>query len=102
MKLINRHSEWFVFLIGLILMASINPYEQGTTWCLFEHFGFPFCPGEGLGHSIAFFARGELVNSFETHLAGPFVVVGLIYRILFIWKNLYQQNTMDLKEENYV
>ncbi|RNC86134.1 MAG: DUF2752 domain-containing protein [Balneola sp.] len=102
MRLVNKHSEWMVFLIGLILMASMNPYEQGTTWCLLEHIGLPFCPGEGLGHSIAFFARGELIKSFEAHLVGPFVVVGLICRILFIWKNLYQQTTMDLKEKNYV
>ncbi len=102
MKFINRHSEWMVFLTGLILIATMNPYVEGTSLCLFEALGFTFCPGEGLGHSIAFLFRGEFSASLEANLMGPVVVIGLSTRIITIWKNLVQKQTMDLQEDCHV
>lgn len=102
MKFINRHSEWMVFLTGLILMATMNPYVEGTSLCLFEALGFTFCPGDGLGHSIAFLFRGEFSSSLEANLMGPAVVVGLGARIISIWKNLVQKQIMDLQEDCHV
>ena len=100
MKLIHRHSEWVVFFIGLLLMATMNPYVDGTSLCLFETLGLKYCPGEGLGHSIAFLFRGEYKAALEANLMGPLVVVGLSTRIITIWKNLIQKQKMDL-QENY-
>ncbi len=102
MKHINRHSEWIVFLVGLILMATMNPYSTGNSWCLIDFLGFTYCPGEGLGHSIAFLFRGELVNSLEANLMGPLVVLGLSTRIVHIWKNLISQDKLDLMENYHV
>ncbi|GAB5408919.1 MAG: hypothetical protein BalsKO_12840 [Balneolaceae bacterium] len=100
MKVINKHSEWVIFLLGLILMASMNPYSLGTSWCLIDFLGLTYCPGEGLGHSIAFLFRGDIINSFQANLIGPFVVIGLSFRILQIWKKLLSKNNSDLME-NY-
>lgn len=102
MKFINRHSEWMVFLVGLTLMATMNPYSEGTSLCLLEALGFKYCPGDGLGHSIAFLFRGEFSASLEANLMGPAVVVGLSSRILSIWKDLLQKQKMDLQEKYYV
>ncbi|HCI72364.1 MAG TPA: DUF2752 domain-containing protein, partial [Balneola sp.] len=53
MKKIRPHIEWVAFMIGLILMATMDPMTKGTSFCFFELLGISFCPGEGLGHSIA-------------------------------------------------
>ncbi len=80
-------------------MATMNPYEDGTSWCLFDALGFSYCPGEGLGHSIAFLFRGDVKEAFNANLMGPFVVIGLSIRILSIWKDLLIKQSMDLQED---
>lgn len=101
-KTINRHSEWVVFLLGLILMATLNPYSTDTSWCLIELMGFTYCPGEGLGRSIAFLFRGELTKSLEMNLMGPIAVVAMSSRIILLWKKLITENKSDLTENKYV
>ncbi|MEQ9310561.1 MAG: DUF2752 domain-containing protein [Balneolaceae bacterium] len=102
MKVIHKHSEWVIFLLGLMLMATLDPYSTGASWCLIDLIGFTFCPGEGLGHSIAFLFRGEIINSLDANLMGPFVVAGLSYRIIHIWINLITKNNKDLMENYHV
>jgi hypothetical protein len=49
---------------------------------LFDALGVSFCPGCGLGHSIAWLARGDLAASFQAHPLG-LPAVGLVgYRIV--------------------
>lgn len=100
MKVINRHLEWVVLLTGLVLMAFLNPYSTETSWCLIDLLGFSYCPGAGLGHSIAFLFRGEIINSLEANLMGPIAVVVLSLRVINIWKNLIVTHNSDLME-NY-
>ncbi len=69
-------------------MGSMDPNTQGTSFCFFEWIGIPYCPGEGLGHSIAWFFRGEFSKAIETNLFGIPAVLILSYRILSIWKDL--------------
>lgn len=83
----RRHFEWMAFATGLLLMALMNPYApQGASWCLFDLAGVPFCPGEGLGHSIAFTFRGDLSNAIEAHVLGPIAIVILLGRIGYLLK----------------
>lgn len=98
MGFIKKHIEWIAFLFGLILMASMDPYSQGVDLCLFDALGLSFCPGDGLGHSIAFLFRGELINSVQANLMGPFAVVVLSIRIFSIWKDLFINRNKDLTE----
>ncbi len=76
--------EWIALAGGLFLLAIMSPYENGQSLCLFDLAGFEFCPGEGLGHSIAFFFRGEFQNSVQAHFMGIPAVVILSLRILFL------------------
>jgi len=92
-KKINPHIEWLVFLTGLILMATLDPTVQGTSLCLFDFIGIESCPGDGLGHSIAWFFRGEFDNALQANLFGPFAVIILSLRILQIWKDLINNKT---------
>lgn len=101
-KIINRHSEWIVFVLGLVLLGTMNPYAVASSWCFIDLIGFTFCPGEGLGHSIAFIFRGEIIKSVEANLMGPFVVIGLSFRVIQIWTNLSKKNNPDLMENYHV
>lgn len=94
MKFIKPHIEWVAFFIGLVLMASMNPYETGETFCLFERIGISFCPGKGLGHSIAFLFRGEFTQALHANMLGPVAVIILSLRIMSIWKELYTNKTL--------
>ena len=88
MRVIKRHFEWVVFLAGLILMATMDPYTTAPSFCLLERFGFPYCPGDGLGHSIAFLFRGEFSAAIKSNLFGPLAVAVLSYRIFTIWHEM--------------
>jgi len=85
-----RHFEWAAMATALVLMALMNPYiDNGSSWCFFEMIGIPFCPGEGLGHSIAFTFRGDWSNALQANVAGPFAIIILVSRIgLLIKKNI--------------
>jgi hypothetical protein len=80
------HFEWVVFSIGLILMASMDPLNTGFSFCLFDIIGFSYCPGEGLGKSIAWLFRGEFSASYRAHPAGAVAVVILTLRIFHLIK----------------
>ncbi len=100
LKQIHRHSEWVIFGAGLLLLGLMNPESVGKSLCLFDLIGFEYCPGEGLGHSIAYTFRGDIPAAMESHLAGPLAVVVLGLRILYIWKEMITSQLMDKKEQH--
>jgi len=98
-KFMKIHFEWVVLAGGLFLLAIMSPYDNGQSFCLIELAGYDFCPGKGLGHSIAFFFRGEFQNSFHAHFMGPPAILILSFRILFLLKqNLtYKKKKKDVE-----
>ncbi|MEQ8577632.1 MAG: DUF2752 domain-containing protein [Balneola sp.] len=97
MKKIRPHIEWVAFTTGLVLMAMMDPLSSGSSFCFFEFVGIEFCPGEGLGHSIAWVFRGEFENAVSANLFGIPAVLILSLRILQIWKDLYLNKTTTQK-----
>lgn len=91
--LFRYHFEWIVLGSGLVLMATINPYVQSTSYCLFELMNFPYCPGEGLGHAIAFAFRGNLEQSIEAHPAGILAIAAIGGRVIQLWMTAYKRRT---------
>lgn len=84
------HFEWTILLSGLIIVGLMNPYiNNGPSFCLLEALNFAYCPGEGLGHSIAFTFRGDLLNAFEAHPFGPVAIIILSGRILYLWNKAF-------------
>ncbi|HLR76882.1 MAG TPA: DUF2752 domain-containing protein [Balneolaceae bacterium] len=89
-KYFRLHFEWIAFSVGILAMALMNPYtDSGATWCLFERMGVPFCPGHGLGHSIAFIFRGDFANALNANILGPFALVVLLGRITYLLKQRF-------------
>ena len=74
---------------GLLLLGCMNPTaEQHFSLCVFKWMGFSFCPGCGLGHSISWLFRGQVMQSFQTHPLGIFALAILLHRIyMLIFKN---------------
>lgn len=64
--------EALLWMAGLGAMASFDPHADTLeTWCLFNRLlELETCPGCGLGHSIAFLARGEWAASVRAHPLG--------------------------------
>lgn len=83
-------TEAYIWILGLAVVSFIGPYsESHFTVCVFKNLGFDYCPGCGLGRSIAFLARGEMAASFHAHpLGGPAVAV-LAHRIIKLIRNSF-------------
>jgi len=89
------HFEWVMLVLILAVAAFINPYSEGISFCLLDLAGFSFCPGTGLGRSIALFFRGNFMESFQMHPAGiaaVLIIMGRIGSILYRNLQIYQQN----------
>jgi hypothetical protein len=95
----QKHLEWIAFTLGISAMALMNPYaDNQISWCLFELFNIPFCPGEGLGHSLAFIFRGELYNALQANMLGPFALIVIIKRIIYLVRtNVFIKNNEGIK-----
>ena len=77
--------EAIIWMVGLAAMAAADPTAPPLLdLCLFDALGVSFCPGCGLGHSIAWFARGEIAASFQAHPLGVPAVGLLLYRIVHL------------------
>ncbi|MCC5915026.1 MAG: DUF2752 domain-containing protein [Balneolaceae bacterium] len=73
-------------------MALLNPYADTASFCIIDRMGFSFCPGTGLGRSIALLFRGELSASVEMNILGVPALVIISSRVVTIWKrnlNIY-------------
>lgn len=79
----KNYFEIAAFSAGLLLLVLMDPAEaNGPSLCLFEQLGITFCPGDGLGHSIAYTFEGEISSALESNILGPASIVILIGRIM--------------------
>lgn len=91
------HFEWIVLLSGLLLMFFLDPSTQAASFCPIDWLGFDFCPGCGLGKSVAFAARGEFSASLESHPLGFFAIAIIIGRV----GSIFRRNYNLIKEKNH-
>jgi len=87
-KFLSNHLEIPVLGGGLILLAFMDPAVNSLSFCLFDLTGFDFCPGKGLGHSIAYTLNGDFNEALNAHFMGPAAIVIIITRIVFL---IYKQ-----------
>lgn len=87
------HYEWILLASGLLLMATLNPATNSGTLCLFHNIGIEFCPGCGLGRSVAYLFRGEFAASLQMHPGGVLAVIIIFSRIgqIFYRNHKYKQ-----------
>lgn len=73
--------EALVWTAGLAAMAAMDPHGTHLfSLCPLDAMGVSFCPGCGLGHSVAFLVRGELSASVQAHPLGlPAVLILIVH-----------------------
>lgn len=77
----KKHLEGWFWIIAIGALALINPLTEGHgTLCVARNLNFGFCPGCGLGHSIAWLFRGNIIESFRAHPLGLPAMVILMTR----------------------
>jgi hypothetical protein len=93
-KLFNRYFELTFWIAALIALGCSNPAQAGQyTLCPLRLMGFKWCPGCGIGHSIAWLLHGDIRNSFHAHWLGIPALVGIVYRIgVLIKDNVINRN----------
>ena len=74
--------ELFIWIAALLSLAFLNPDSNQVSLCPLHFLGFHYCPGCGLGRSIALLFRGRFVESFAMHPLGSFAVAVIGYRIV--------------------
>ena len=85
--------EATVWISGLLFLALINnPADLHFTICPLANFGWEFCPGCGLGNSISYLFRGDLIGSFNSHPLGLLAVIILLTRIIHLIKFNWSRN----------
>ena len=93
--------EAFLWIAGLVYLMTINPYQvQKFTLCPFHNLGIGFCPGCGLGRSIAFLFHGDLIKSLNTHPLGIIAFILITSRIVKLTYRSYI-NYLTTKEVLY-
>ncbi|WP_430809769.1 MULTISPECIES: DUF2752 domain-containing protein [unclassified Carboxylicivirga] len=83
----NSHLEAYFWLIALVSLAVSSPGEETHfSLCIFNHLGFDFCPGCGLGRAIIYLLHGQLMASWQMHPLAILAVLVLIHRCYSILK----------------
>jgi hypothetical protein len=83
--------EALCWLTGLFVLAFLDTSNSHFSLCPVKNAGWDFCPGCGLGKSIALLFKGEVVGSFDAHPFGIFALIILSSRIINLTKH-YLQN----------
>jgi hypothetical protein len=79
--------ENIFWILGLIALAAIDPGDPPhLSLCPLKNFGFTFCPGCGIGHSVSWFLHFEFSRSFAAHPLGIAAAVMILYRIVTLQK----------------
>ena len=80
--------EALIWIFGLTYLALFNsPEAVHFTICPLSNLGFKYCPGCGLGNSISYLFRGDILLSFHSHPLGILALVIIIFRIITIINN---------------
>jgi hypothetical protein len=92
----KANMELFFWIAALLLLAFLNPYSEQVSLCPLKFLGFHYCPGCGLGRSIALLFRGRIAESFNMHPFGFFAVAIIGYRIVQLTNKLLKSIKDDL------
>jgi hypothetical protein len=74
---------------GLSMLAAADPQGHHFTFCPLANLGISWCPGCGLGRSIASLLHGQVQASLQFHWLGIPALGVLVYRIVSLIKNTY-------------
>jgi hypothetical protein len=85
-QFVRRNLEAFIWIAALLTLAFSSPIETCYSLCPLANWGFDWCPGCGLGTSITWLFRGEIMNSWHAHPLGIPAVIIITARIISIFR----------------
>ena|SRR5688572_13048336 len=88
-RLITFPPEAVVWVAGLIALALIDPSVDHRSICPLDALGFQYCPGCGLGRSIAFLFQADFEESWKAHPLGTAAVLILTFRVITLTKTFF-------------
>ena len=97
--------ELIFWMSALLLLGSAGLTSDSAashlTLCPLANLGFDWCPGCGIGRSIAYLLQGELMKSLQNHWFGLPALLIICYRIYTLMK-LELSKIFKEKEKSYV
>jgi hypothetical protein len=92
--------ELVFWTTALVLLASSDPHVYHFTLCPLASLGITWCPGCGLGRSIASLFHGDVSASFARHWFGIPALLLIAHRIYQLSKQLFSKEiNLKLKED---
>ncbi|WP_436830833.1 DUF2752 domain-containing protein [Parapedobacter sp. DT-150] len=91
--------ELLCWTTALVLLYFSNPHSHHFTLCPLENMGLDWCPGCGLGRSIALFMHGEIPASFRMHWLGIPAFGVIAHRIYALSRREYYSWTKHNRHE---
>ena len=84
-----------MWTVGLVAMALMNPEESHLfSLCPLDALGASFCPGCGLGHAVAYLARGAVVESMQAHPLGIPAILVLLMHVVSLFRQGCRKDTV--------
>jgi hypothetical protein len=78
----RKYFELIFWVAALTALGMSNPAAATHfTLCPFKLMGINWCPGCGIGHSIAYLLHGDIARSFQAHWLGIPALVVISHRI---------------------
>ena len=85
--------EAAIWVVGLIVLALGNPESDYHFTIFWPSYVWDIkSPGHGLGHSISYLFRGDVMATIETHILGIPAVAILVWRIATLEYRLIRRN----------
>jgi hypothetical protein len=82
-----KYFELTFWVAAIIALGVCNPSAATHyTLCPLKLMGITWCPGCGLGHSIAFLLHGDIKSSVHAHWLGVPALIIILHRIYVLGK----------------
>lgn len=80
LRFVDREAA--IWAVALIILALGNPESESHFTIFWPYYVWGIqSPGHGLGHSISYLFRGDVISSFHTHVLGIPAVGIILWRI---------------------
>ncbi len=94
LRFVDREAA--IWVAALIVLALGNPESDFHFTIFWPYYVWGIkSPGFGLGHSISYLFRGDVISSFETHILGIPAVAIILWRITTLQFKLFKLNRSE-------
>lgn len=84
--------ELIFWVLALVLLRNLDFSAAHLSLCPLAQLGLDWCPGCGIGRSIALLLNGNVAQSFKMHWFGIPALVILLLRIVHLAQNSLNRN----------